>query len=50
MKKYNKPEINVNVYSFETSIANSVSFNGTMNNLGEYDNDAGSLEWGNLFE
>jgi len=49
MKNYIKPEINIKEYKFNASIANSVSFNGTMNNLEEYDNNAGSLDWSNLF-
>ena len=49
MKKYIKPEMNIDLYNISTSIANSLSCNGTMNNLEEYDNNAGSLDWDNLF-
>lgn len=50
MRKYIKPEINIETYNLSTSIANSVSYNGTMNQLNDYDNNAGSLDWSNLFE
>lgn len=50
MKNYIKPEINVETYNLNTSITNSVSYNGTMNHVNDYDNNAGSLDWSNLFE
>ena len=50
MRNYIKPEVNVKKYDLNTTIANSVSFNGTMGHLDEYDNNAGSMDWTNLFD
>ena len=49
MKKYIKPEINIKRYDLNASITNLVSINGTMGHLDEYNNDAGSLNWTDLF-
>ena len=49
MKNYIKPEINIKTYDLNASIANSVSVNGTMGHLDEYNNNAGSLDWSDLF-
>lgn len=45
MKKYNKPELNIEVINLETSIALS----GTLPHFNNYGNDAGTVTWDDLF-
>ena len=50
MKKYNKPELNIEVINLETSIALS----GTVGNINEYGSNATDKvtyeQWGSLFD
>ena len=45
MKKYNKPEMSIQVINLETSIALS----GTMTHMNNFGNDAGTVTWDDLF-
>lgn len=49
MKNYVKPEIKINIYNINEEIANSISYNGVLNHFDNYDNDAGSINWSDLF-
>ena len=45
MKKYNKPELNIEVINLDTSIALS----DTMEHINNFGNDAGTVTWEDLF-
>ena len=45
MKKYIKPEMNIEVINLDTSIAVS----GTMEHVNNFGNDAGTVTWEDLF-
>ena len=46
MKRYIKPELNIETINLETSIALS----DTMNHINNYDNNGTKVTWGDLFD